>query len=39
MVNVKYVLMIVCAFSLCAKTIGHTYRHLDPPAAVESIAQ
>jgi hypothetical protein len=39
MANVKYVLMIVCAISVCAKTVGHTYRHLNPPAAVEAVAQ
>jgi hypothetical protein len=39
MANVKYVLMIVCVFSVCAKTVGHTYRHLNPPAAVETVAQ
>ena len=39
MVNVKYVLMIVCLFSVGAKITGHTDRHLNPPAAVETVAQ
>ena len=39
MANVKYVLMIVCLFSVGAKVVGHTYRHLNPPAAVETVAQ
>ena len=39
MTNVKYVLMIVCAFSVFAKIGGHTDRHLNPPAAVGTVAQ
>jgi hypothetical protein len=26
--KVKYVLIVLCTFSLCAKIAGHTYRHL-----------
>jgi len=37
MANVKYILMIVCLFSVGAKVVGHT--HLNPPAAVETVAQ
>ena len=39
MANVKYVLMIVCIFSVGAKFAGHAYRHLNPPAAVEISVQ
>ena len=39
MANVKYVLMILCAFSVWAKTIGHTYRHPQPQAAAETTVQ
>jgi hypothetical protein len=39
MANVKYVLLILCAFSVCAKTIGHTDRHLQPHAAAETTVQ
>ena len=38
MADVKYVLIVLCTFSLCAKFVGHTYRHLNPPA-VQSTAQ
>jgi hypothetical protein len=38
MANVKYVLIVLCTFSLCAKIVGHTDRHLNPPA-VETKAQ
>jgi hypothetical protein len=31
-VKVKYALMVLCTFSICAKIVGHTYRHLNPPA-------
>jgi hypothetical protein len=37
MAHVKYVLMIVCIFSVGAKVVGHTYRHLNPPAVETSI--
>ena len=39
MANVKYVLMIVCLFSVGAKIAGHTGRHLNQPTAVETVAQ
>jgi hypothetical protein len=39
MAHVKYVLMVLCTLSLCAKVVGHTYRHLNPPAAVETTVQ
>jgi hypothetical protein len=38
MTHVKYVLIVLCTFSLCAKIVGHTYRHLHP-AAVEITMQ
>jgi hypothetical protein len=38
MANVKYVLILLCTFSVCAKIAGHTYRHFSPPAA-ETTAQ
>jgi hypothetical protein len=38
MANVKYVLLVLCIFSLGAKTVGHTYRHFNQPA-VETTAQ
>jgi hypothetical protein len=28
MAKVKYVLIILCTFSVCAKIVGHAYRHL-----------
>jgi hypothetical protein len=37
MTKVKYVLIAVCAFSVCAKIFGHTYRHLNPPAAAATV--
>jgi hypothetical protein len=39
MTNIKYVLMVLCTFSLCAKIAGHTYRHLSPPAVAATTAQ
>jgi hypothetical protein len=30
MAKVKYVLMVLCTFSVCAKIVGHAYRHLHP---------
>jgi hypothetical protein len=29
--SVKTILLVLCIFSLGAKTIGHTDRHLHPP--------
>jgi hypothetical protein len=37
MTSVKYVLLVLCTFSLCAKLVGHTYRHLNPPAAETTV--
>jgi hypothetical protein len=37
MANVKYVLIALCTFSLCAKIAGHTYRHLNPPAVSTTV--
>ena len=37
MVKVKYVLMVLCTFSVCAKIVGHTYRHLNPPAVTMAL--
>ena len=31
MVNVKYVLMVLCTFSICAKIVGHSHRHPNLP--------
>jgi hypothetical protein len=30
MAKVKYVLIVLCTFSVCAKIAGHAYRHLHP---------
>lgn len=30
MTKVKYVLIVFCSLSLCAKIVGHAYRHLHP---------
>jgi hypothetical protein len=38
MAHVKYVLIVLCTFSLCAKLVGHAYRHIHT-AAVETTAQ
>jgi hypothetical protein len=38
MAHVKYVLIVLCTFSLCAKIVGHTYRHLHS-ASVETTVQ
>jgi hypothetical protein len=38
MMHVKYVLLVLCTLSLCAKVVGHTDRHLNPPA-VETTAR
>ncbi len=37
MAKVKFVLMVLCAFSVCAKIVGHAYRQFNPPA-VETTA-
>jgi hypothetical protein len=36
--KVKYVLIVLCAFSVCAKIDGHAYRHLHP-TSVSAAAQ
>jgi len=38
MAKVKYALIVLCTFSICAKVAVHTYRHFNPPA-VEATAQ
>jgi len=38
MTHVKYVLIVLCTFSLCAKIVGHTYRHIHT-AAIEGTVQ
>jgi hypothetical protein len=38
MSNVKYVLIVLCMFSVGEKIAGHTYRHFNPPA-VETTVQ
>jgi hypothetical protein len=38
MAKVKFVLIVLCTFSICAKIAGHAYRHLHP-ATVATAAQ
>jgi len=37
MAKLKYVLIILCTFSVCAKIVGHTYRHLHPATVAASV--
>jgi hypothetical protein len=37
MAKLKYVLIILCSFSVCAKIVGHTYRHLHPATVAVNV--
>jgi len=37
MPNVKYVLIVLCTFSVCAKCVGHTRRHFHRPAVATTV--